>query len=137
MLKIRLSRKGSRHRPFYRVVVSDGRRRPGSSAIEELGYYDPTKSPSVISLNVDRVEHWVGLGAKPSGTVAKLVAKAKTGAVADVEVAAEAAAETVTEEPAAEAAAADEAPATASAEPEAAADDAAAEENADAKSEEA
>ncbi len=79
MLKIRLSRKGSRHRPFYRVVVSDGRRRPSSSAIEELGFYDPRQSPSVVSIDVDRFEHWTNQGAKPSETVAKLVAKAKRG----------------------------------------------------------
>lgn len=115
MLKIRLSRKGSRHRPFYRVVVSDGRRRPSSSAIEELGFYDPRKSPSVVSVNIDRIEHWIGLGARPSETVAKLVAKAKKGGpVADVEVAASAAAETAKDAPAeeaapAEAAAADDA----------------------------
>lgn len=102
MLKIRLSRKGSRHRPFYRVVVSDGRRRPSSSAIEELGFYDPRKSPSVVSIDVDRFEHWTGLGAQPSETVAKLVAKSKRGQVADVAV--EAAAETVATETVAEAA---------------------------------
>lgn len=79
MLKIRLSRKGSRHRPFYRVVVSDGRRRPSSSAIEELGFYDPRQSPSVVSIDVDRFEHWTNQGARPSETVAKLVAKAKRG----------------------------------------------------------
>lgn len=79
MLKIRLSRKGSRHRPFYRVVVSDGRRRPSSTAIEELGFYDPRQSPSMVSIDVERFEHWMGLGAKASETVAKLVAKAKRG----------------------------------------------------------
>lgn len=119
MLKIRLSRKGSRHRPFYRVVVSDGRRRPSSSAIEELGFYDPRKSPSEVSIDTDRFEHWTGLGARPSETVAKLVAKVRRGETANV--AAEAAAETVEEAAAPEAAAAAEAPEAPEAETEAAA----------------
>ena len=103
MLKIRLRRMGSRHRPFYRVVVSDSRRTPTAVALEEVGYYDPRKSPVTLSIDFDRVDHWVGHGAQPSNTVRKLVAKARaTAAAAPV---AEA-----TEAPVAEAPAAEEAP---------------------------
>jgi small subunit ribosomal protein S16 len=68
---------GSTHRPFYRVVVSDTRRVPTSSAIEEIGYYDPRQEPAVIEIKTERVEHWVGKGAQLSPTVKKLVKKAR------------------------------------------------------------
>ena len=77
MVKIRLRRMGSTHRPFYRVVVSDTRRVPTSSAIEEIGYYDPRKEPAVLEIKTERVEHWVGKGAQLSPTVKKLVKKAR------------------------------------------------------------
>ncbi|MEM1180148.1 MAG: 30S ribosomal protein S16 [Acidobacteriota bacterium] len=77
MLKIRLRRMGSRHRPFYRVVVSDSRRRPTSSALEEVGTYDPRQQPSKIDLKLDRVDHWISRGAKPSETVGQIIGKAR------------------------------------------------------------
>ena len=77
MLKIRLRRMGSRHRPFYRVIVSDSRRVPtGGKPLEELGYYDPRRSPAVLELNRERLEHWVQNGAQVSATVKKLAATA-------------------------------------------------------------
>lgn len=79
MLKIRLRRMGSRHRPFYRVVISDGRSVPGATAIEEIGYYDPRKHPAVLSLDVERVEHWLARGAQPSDTVKRLIERARKG----------------------------------------------------------
>lgn len=81
MLKIRLRRMGSAHRPFYRVVVSDSRRVPtGGTALEELGWYDPRQNPARVELAKDRVEHWVSKGAQLSPTVARLVAKAGASA---------------------------------------------------------
>jgi small subunit ribosomal protein S16 len=73
MLKIRLRRMGSTHRPFYRVVVSDSRRFPSASAIEEVGIYDPSAEPEVIRIDAERVEDWVGKGAQMSPTVRKLL----------------------------------------------------------------
>jgi len=73
MLKIRLRRMGSKHRPFYRVVVSDSRKFPGASALDEVGYYDPRAEPETIKIDAERIEHWVGKGAKMSSTVAKLL----------------------------------------------------------------
>lgn len=75
MLKIRLRRMGSTHRPFYRVVVSDSRKTPTSSAIEELGYYDPRKDPIVFEVKNDRVSYWLEQGASPSETVRQLLEK--------------------------------------------------------------
>lgn len=77
MLRIRLRRMGSRHRPFYRVVVSDSHRVPTSSALEEIGHYDPRQKPSVFSIDTERFEHWVGHGARPSETIRRLVKKAQ------------------------------------------------------------
>ncbi|MEM7585641.1 MAG: 30S ribosomal protein S16 [Acidobacteriota bacterium] len=94
MLKIRLRRMGSRHRPFYRVVVSDSRRTPTAAALEVVGYYDPRKQPVTLKLDVDRVDHWINNGAQPSKVVKKLVAQARA---------------TANDEPATEAAAAEDA----------------------------
>ncbi len=80
MLKIRLRRMGNRNRPFYRVVVSDSRKTPTSSAIEEVGHYDPTKGIESCRLNVDKIERWVAKGARMSPTVAKLVRRQKQSA---------------------------------------------------------
>jgi small subunit ribosomal protein S16 len=73
MLKIRLRRMGKRHRPFYRVVVSDSRDVPTAPAVEELGHYDPIQNPPEIRIDVDRIHHWVGQGAQMSATIKKLV----------------------------------------------------------------
>lgn len=73
MLKIRLRRMGTRNRPFYRVVVSDSRKVPTGAALEEIGYYDPRQSPSVISIDRERVEFWRGRGARLSETVESLL----------------------------------------------------------------
>ncbi|HUP23164.1 MAG TPA: 30S ribosomal protein S16 [Thermoanaerobaculia bacterium] len=75
MLKIRLRRMGARNAPFYRVVVSDSRRRPTAVAVEELGYYDPTKNPATVHIDRERVEHWVRHGAQVSPTVQRLIRK--------------------------------------------------------------
>lgn len=72
MLKIRLRRMGNRNRPYYRVVVSDSRRVPTSSAVEEVGHYDPT-SDSGLQIDAERVEHWVSRGAQLSPSVKKLL----------------------------------------------------------------
>lgn len=75
MVKIRLRRMGAKNAPFYRVVVSDSRKFPSSTAIEELGYFDPRRTPKAISIREDRVEHWVSQGAQVSPTVQRLLGK--------------------------------------------------------------
>jgi small subunit ribosomal protein S16 len=75
VLRIRLSRKGSNNKPFYRVVVSDSLRTPQGRVVETVGYYDPTKNPAKVQIALDRVEHWVSKGAHPSVTVASLVSR--------------------------------------------------------------
>ena len=73
MLTIRLRRMGNRNRPFYRVVVSDSRKTPTASAVEEVGWYNPISNPPEVKIDAERVAHWVGVGAKPSATVRKLL----------------------------------------------------------------
>ena len=73
MVKIRLRRMGSTNHPFYRVVVSDARKTPTSAALDEIGYYDPRKQPAVVSIDRERVDHWVAKGALLSPTVSKLL----------------------------------------------------------------
>jgi small subunit ribosomal protein S16 len=72
LVKIRLMRLGSRHNPFYRVVVMDIRAPQKSRFIENLGYYNPTKNPQIVELKEERVAHWLGCGAQPTDTAKSL-----------------------------------------------------------------
>jgi len=74
MLKIRLRRMGSRHRPFYRVVVADSRKVPTAAAIDEIGVYNPIETPILVRIDTAKVEHWVARGAQVSPTVLQLLA---------------------------------------------------------------
>lgn len=82
MLKIRLRRMGSTHSPFYRVVVSDSRRTPRASVLEEVGHYNPIANPVEIHIDGERVEHWVGKGAQMSPTVKRLIRRQANPSVA-------------------------------------------------------
>lgn len=84
MLKIRLRRMGARNAPFYRVVVSDSRRSPTASAVEEVGHYDPRRQPSEVRIDRARVDYWTARGAELSDTVKQLLARPAAGA-AEVE----------------------------------------------------
>ena len=76
MLVIRLTRKGKKNQPFFRVVVVDKRRSSkGGRAAEELGYVDPLTKRK--SLKKDRILHWIKMGAKPSATVHNLLVSEK------------------------------------------------------------
>ena len=74
--KIRLARAGAKKRPFYQVVVADGRSRRDGRFIENMGTYDPTKNPAVFKLNADKIKAWLGKGAQPTDTVRQLLVKA-------------------------------------------------------------
>jgi small subunit ribosomal protein S16 len=75
MVTIRLARGGSKKRPFYAIVVADQRRAPRGRFIERIGFYNPVASgeAETLRLDLERVDHWVGHGARPSETVAKLI----------------------------------------------------------------
>ncbi|NLW85466.1 MAG: 30S ribosomal protein S16 [Planctomycetes bacterium] len=74
-VRLRLKRFGRRHRSFFRVSAMDVRSPRDGRVIEELGWYDPqAKEPqSQLSLNRERIEHWLKAGAQPSETVADLL----------------------------------------------------------------
>lgn len=73
MVKIRLRRMGAKKAPFYRVVVADSRYPRDGRFIEEIGYYDPTKEPSVVSIDTEKADKWLANGAQPTDTVKKLL----------------------------------------------------------------
>lgn len=73
MLKIRLSRTGKKSQPSYRVVVQEKARAVKGKFIEALGYYRPAEDPKVLKVDVERVKHWISVGAQPSDTVASLL----------------------------------------------------------------
>ncbi|MDA0745136.1 MAG: 30S ribosomal protein S16 [bacterium] len=75
MVKIRLTRKGAKKSPFYRVVVAHDTSPRDGRFIENLGYYSPTKDPQVVELKEDRVLHWLSQGAVPSDTARSLFRK--------------------------------------------------------------
>ena len=76
MVKIRLKRMGQKKAPFYRIVVADARSPRDGRFIEEIGYYDPTKDPSVYSLNEEAAKKWLANGAQPTETVTRLFKQA-------------------------------------------------------------
>ena len=72
-VKIRLRRMGAKKAPFYRVVVADSRYPRDGRFIEEIGYYDPTKEPSVVKIDAEKAQQWIKNGAQPTETVKKLL----------------------------------------------------------------
>lgn len=77
--KIRLRRMGTIKKPFYRIVVSDSRFATTGRFLENLGWYDPKQKGDNFSVNVERVKHWMGIGAQISPTAASLLKKAEAG----------------------------------------------------------
>ena len=72
-VKMRLRRMGQKKAPFYRIVVADSRSPRDGKFIEEVGYYDPTKDPSVIKFDEEAAKKWLATGAQPTETVGKLL----------------------------------------------------------------
>lgn len=72
MLVIRLQRNGRKNRAEYRVVVAEKSRAVQKRAVEILGHYLPQRSPKILEVNTERVNHWLSMGACPSETVASL-----------------------------------------------------------------
>ena len=84
MVVIRLSRGGSKKRPFYSILVADQRRSTRGRFIERIGFFNPVAQgkEEKLDLNRERLEHWLGTGAQMSDRVKQLYAKAKSEAVA-------------------------------------------------------
>jgi len=81
VLAIRLSRLGTKNKPFYRVVVSEAARATRSRVTALLGYYDPRRKPEVVKIDVPRAEAWIAKGAQPSDTVRRLIERARSAQV--------------------------------------------------------
>ncbi len=74
-VKIRLRRMGAKKAPFYRIVVADSRYPRDGRFIEEIGYYDPTKEPSVVKIDAEKAKQWISNGAQPTDTVRSILKK--------------------------------------------------------------
>ncbi|WP_283170575.1 30S ribosomal protein S16 [Curtanaerobium respiraculi] len=73
MVKIRLARHGAKKYAYYRVVVADSRSPRDGRLIEEVGRYNPNVKPSLIKLDIEKIDKWIANGAQPTDTVAKLI----------------------------------------------------------------
>jgi len=72
---IRLARHGAKKKPFYRIVVADGESPRDGKYLENVGTYDPLIDPAKVTLKTERIQYWMGQGAKPSDTVRSLLKK--------------------------------------------------------------
>ena len=74
-VKLRLKRMGRKKAPFYRIVAADSRMPRDGRFIEQLGTYDPSKSPAAVTLKKEEILRWFSNGAQPSDTVRNLLSK--------------------------------------------------------------
>ncbi|EMD16151.1 30S ribosomal protein S16 [Eggerthia catenaformis OT 569 = DSM 20559] len=74
-VKLRLKRMGRKKAPFYRIVAADSRMPRDGRFIEQLGTYDPSKSPAAVTLKKEEILRWLSNGAQPSDTVRNLLSK--------------------------------------------------------------
>lgn len=72
-VKIKLTRLGKIRNPQYRIVIADARTRRDGRAIEVVGRYHPKEEPSLIEVNSERAQYWLGVGAQPTEPVLKLL----------------------------------------------------------------
>lgn len=72
-VRIRLARQGAKKKPFYRIVVANSESRRDGSFLEIVGTYNPITNPAEVTFKQERVEHWLGEGAKPTDTVRSLM----------------------------------------------------------------
>ena len=91
-VKIRLQRGGATHAPYYRVVIADTRFPRDGRFVEKVGRYDPKNKDEgkQLSLELERIDYWLGVGAQPSDTVRSLIKKARRATPAEAAAPAEA-----------------------------------------------
>ena len=75
MVTMRLTRIGSKKRPYYRIVVIDKRRARNGRFLEVLGQYNPIANPVQMEINAERAQYWLSKGAQPSETVQSILRK--------------------------------------------------------------
>lgn len=87
LLAIKLMRTGAKKQPSYRIIVKEKQSKRDGAYLENLGTYNPTREPAEVKLDMDRVRYWIEKGAKPTGTVHRLIkANAKRQSAAQPEV---------------------------------------------------
>lgn len=74
-VKIRLRRMGAKKNPFYRIVVADSRYPRDGRFIEEIGTYDPLKTPADVKIDADKAKQWIANGAQPTDIVKDILKK--------------------------------------------------------------
>lgn len=79
-VSLRLNRKGTKDRPYYKIVAVDSRKRRDGRYIEQLGTYDPLVEGTNFTIDLTMADKWLGVGAKPSETVNSIIRKARTAA---------------------------------------------------------
>ncbi|PIE57487.1 MAG: 30S ribosomal protein S16 [Desulfobulbus propionicus] len=72
---IRLTRKGRKKKPFYRIIVADSQAPRDGKFLDIVGTYDPMQEPAAIKIDQEKLNDWVGKGAKPTATVQSLIKK--------------------------------------------------------------
>lgn len=85
MLRIRLSRRGAKKDPHYRVVVTDQKVKRDGRFVEIVGFYNPALKPVRLNLDLERVRYWVGQGAQPTPTVKSLMRRVEEAVPAAVQ----------------------------------------------------
>jgi small subunit ribosomal protein S16 len=75
MTTIRMTRMGRKKRPFYRIVVTDSRKRRDGGWIESIGHYNPVSADKALVIDQERFNYWISVGAQMSDTVKKLTSK--------------------------------------------------------------
>ncbi len=75
MLSIRMTRMGSKKKPYFRVVLTEARSGLLGDIVENLGTYNPRSKPAQVNINKDRVEYWIKQGARPSDSVRTLLSR--------------------------------------------------------------
>lgn len=73
MVKMRLKRMGAKKKPFYRIIIADGRSPRDGKFIEQIGTYNPLTNPAEVKLNADKAKEWLKNGAQPTEVVKKLL----------------------------------------------------------------
>ena len=72
-VKIRLRRMGAKKAPFYRVIVADSRAPRDGKCIEEIGTFDPMKTPAIVNIDAEKAQQWIKNGAQPTDPVKALL----------------------------------------------------------------
>ncbi len=76
-VKLRLTRRGAKKKPFYRIVAADSEAPRDGRFLDIVGTYDPNYDPATVVLKDDKIDYWLSKGATPTETVANIIKKAR------------------------------------------------------------